>query len=110
MIILLDPYRVTRALLDGGTRYDQEIVDYLKDKNFRTFDMNVVHQEDFKSFNLNSNDYMRRYFIGHYSPAGNHFFAYALKGHVVDWLDPKPVPYRDTQQKIIDFKEYLQGF
>jgi len=45
---------------------------------------------------------------GHYSPAGNHFFAYSLKDRVVDWLDPKPLPYRDTTQQIIDFKGYLQ--
>lgn len=110
MIILLDPYRVTRTLLEGGTRYDQEIVDFLKTNNFRTFDMNVVHQQDFKSINLKPHDYMQRYFIGHYSPAGNQFFAYRLKDHVVGWLNPKPLPYRDTEQKIIEFKDYLQGF
>ncbi len=108
MIILLDPYRVTRALLQGGTRYDQEIVDFLQENQFTVFDMNLVHCEDYKSFNLDVGDYFKRYFIGHYSPAGNHFFAYALKDRVVDWLAPKPLPYGDTAQKIIDFKGYLQ--
>jgi hypothetical protein len=107
MILLLDPYRVTRVLLEGGTRYDQEIVDYLDEKQFTVFDMNRVHCEDFKSFNLSSGDYFKRYFIGHYNPAGNHFFAYSLKDRVVDWMDPKPLPYRDTDQAIIDFKGYL---
>lgn len=110
LVILLDPYRVTRALLEGKPRYDQEIVDYLKQNNFRTFDMNIVHQEDHKSFNLSPSDYMRRYYIGHYSPTGNHFFAFSLKDNVVDWLDPKPLLYRESSQKIIDFKDYLQGF
>ena len=29
MVIIFDPYRVTRPLLQGGKRYDQEIVDFL---------------------------------------------------------------------------------
>jgi hypothetical protein len=107
MVILLDPYRVTRSLLEGRTRYDQEIADFLKENKFTVFDMNLVHCEDYKSFNLGVGDYFKRYFIGHYSPAGNHFFAYALKDAVVDWLDPKPFPYRDTTRMIIDFKGYL---
>jgi hypothetical protein len=110
LVILLDPYRVTRAMLEGKPRYDQEIVDFLQQNKFRTFDMNVVHQEDYKSFNLSPADYMKRYYIGHYSPAGNHFFAFALKDNVVNWLDPKPLPHRQSKQKIIDFKDYLQGF
>lgn len=109
MIILLDPYRVTRALLQGGDRYDQEIVDFLNEEQFTVFDMNLVHREDYKSFKPDVGAYFKRYFIGHYSPAGNHFFAYSLKNRVVDWLDPKPVPYRDTNQRIIDFKGYLPG-
>jgi len=108
MVILFDPYRVTRNLLEGGTRYDREIVDFVRENEFTVFDMNLVHCEDFKSFNLSVGDYFKRYFIGHYNPAGNHFFAYALKDRVVDWLDPKPLPYRDTAQTIIDFKGYLQ--
>ena len=110
MVILLDPYRVTRPLLEGQPRYDQPIVDFLAKENFRVFDMNVVHQQDFKSFNLSHQDYMNRYYIGHYSPAGNHFFAFAIKDQFVDWLDPKPLPYRETKQQIIDFKGYLPGY
>ena len=109
MVILLDPYRVTRALLQGGKRYDREIVEFLQENEFTVFDMNLTHSQDYKNFNLSVDDYFKRYFIGHYSPAGNHFFAYALKDRVVDWLEPKPLPYRDTTQRIIDFREgYLQ--
>jgi hypothetical protein len=101
---------VTRTLLEGGSRYDQEIVDFLEENEFTVFDMNLVHCEDYKSFNLSVGDYFKRYFIGHYNPAGNHFFAYALKDRVVEWLHPKPLPYRDTSQRIIDFKGYLQEY
>jgi hypothetical protein len=110
MIILFDPYRVMRVMLEGGARYDQEIVDFLRENDFTVFDMNLVHCEDFKSFNLSVGDYFKRYFIGHYSPAGNHFFAYSLKDKVADWLDPKPLPYRETTRQIIDFKGYLEKY
>jgi hypothetical protein len=52
-------------------------------------------------------DYMKRYYIGHYSPIGNHFFAYSIKDTIVDWLDPKPITYRSDEQRMIDFEGYL---
>ena len=55
--------------------------------------MNEVHRQDHAAFNLCVEDYKRRYWIGHYGPAGNHFFAYSLKNVVVDWLEPKPRTY-----------------
>jgi hypothetical protein len=109
MIVLFDPSRVTRILLNSGSRYDQEIVDFLKNNGFNFFDMNLVHVEDFKSFNLSVDQYFRRYFIGHYNPAGNHFFAFSICPGIVSWLDPKPVIYKDANQKMIDFNEYLIG-
>jgi hypothetical protein len=99
MILLLCP-RATRQLLDGQLRYEQDIVDYLDAKGFPYFDMNLVHLKDYKSFNLSVEDYMKRYYIGHYSPAGNHFFAYSIKDPIVNWLNPKPITYRDDGQRI----------
>ena len=109
MIVLFDPYKVTRSLIGHKPRYDQEIVDYLQRKNFNYFDMNLVHAADFKNFRLKPEEYFKRYFIGHYSPAGNHFFAFSIKPKIVDWLDPRPITYRPTNQQFIDFKGYLEG-
>ncbi len=110
MVILFDPYNVLRSLLANGTRYDHEIVDYLKTNDFNYFDMNLVHLEDYKAFNLSVTDYYKRYFLGHYNPAGNHFFAYSIKQKVVDWLDPKPITYQNMDQKMTDFKGYLDSY
>ena len=107
MVVLFDP-SVMRELVERGTRHDQEIVDFLQGSKIRTFDMNVVHVEDYKSFDLSFGDYRKRYFIGHYSPPGNHFFAYSIKNTVVDWLDPKPITYQDRKQKMISFEGYLE--
>ena len=93
-----------RQLISKESRYDQEIAEYLRRQGHRVFDMNPVHEEDFRKFDLSLDDYVDRYFIGHYSPAGNHFFAHAIKDAFVDWLDPKPNTYREDEQAGIDFR------
>lgn len=108
MLCMLCP-TATRQLLNQQPRYDQEIADDLAKSTNPFFDMNLVHQEDFKAFNLAVEDYMKRYFIGHYSPAGNHFFAFSIKDTIVQWLEPKPITYQDDQSKMIDFEGYLPG-
>ena len=106
--MLFDPSRVLRPLVEGKARYDQTIVDFLRKEQFRYFDMNLVHVEDYKNFSIPFDQYRKRYFIGHYSPAGNHFFASAIKSTVVDWLDPKPITYQNQEDRWITFEEYLQ--
>ena len=110
MVIIFDPYGVTRPLMQGTDRYDREIVDFLNVNGFNYIDMNLLHVEDFKSFNLSVNDYFKRYFIGHYNPAGNHFFAYSIKDRIVKWLEPKPITYEDADRRMTDFKDYLQDY
>jgi hypothetical protein len=106
LVVLFDPYGVLPQLIETGTRRDQEIVDFLSGGDFKVFDTNVVHAEDFRHFDLPLEDYLKRYFIGHYSPAGNHFFAYAIRGPVVEMLDPKPLPYQ-PEGHAVDFGGYL---
>lgn len=107
MVVLFDPYKAMKQLIANGKRYDQEVVDFLEENNFLYFDMNLVHVRDYKCFKLPLDAYMKRYFIGHYSPAGNHFFAYSVKNEIVKWLNPMPVTYRNNKQKMIHFKSYL---
>jgi hypothetical protein len=108
LVVLFDPGRVLPQLVGGRARYDQEIVDFLQENGFTYFDMNVVHVEDFKCFRLTYEQYRQRYFIGHYNPSGNHFFAYSIKNKVVEWLDPKPIPYQKLDPQSVDFTGYLQ--
>lgn len=106
LVVLLCPTAMWE-LLSGKPRYDQVIPDYLTEQGYHYFDMNLVHQRDYQSFNISIEDYLKRYFIGHYSPAGNHFFAYSIKDTIVKWLDPKPITYRDDGSRLIDFEGYL---
>ena len=107
LVVMFDPYRVMAEMQRGGTRYDQEIVDYLQAGKFNYFDMNEVHLRDFQNYKLPYEDYLKLYFIGHYNPRGNHFFAYSLKDTVVNWLDPKPISYRNPDPQSVDFQGYL---
>jgi hypothetical protein len=106
LIVLFDPSRVMAEIRRGGTRYDQDLVTYLAREKFNTFDMNEVQLRDFEKYKISYNDYLKQYFIGHYNPRGNHFFAYAIKDKVVEWLDPKPITYRKGDRQAIDFKDY----
>ena len=106
LVILFDPGRVLPEMRQTGKRYDQQIVDYLTRDGFDFFDMNEVHLLDFQNYKLSFADYMKIYFIGHYNPRGNHFFAYSIKNKVVEWLDPKPITYQKRDPETVDFKEY----
>jgi hypothetical protein len=101
MFLLFDPTRSVRSLLEDGTRYDQLVVDHLRDTGAEFFDMTQVHVEDIQSCGGTYEKFRKRFLVGgfgHYSPVGNHFFAFALKDHLVRWLDPKPSPYLDAKE------------
>ena len=81
-----------------GVRRDQEILDHLSASGLPVFDMNDVHQREYGPASGPYHEYISRYTVGgggHYTPSGNHFFAYALKDRLLGLLDPKPLPYRD---------------
>ena len=80
------------------------LLQWLKERNIPSFDIFDAHVADFAQFKISSADYIKRLFIGHYSPAGNNFFAASIKKTVVDWLDPKPTAYREGGT-IIDFQD-----
>jgi hypothetical protein len=109
LVVLFDPSRALEAMRQGKRRYDQEIVDYLAAGGYNVFDMNEIHLRDYRRSQMPYGDYMKQYFIGHYNPRGNHFFAYSIKQKVVDWLDPRPITYRQSDPDSVDFRGYLPG-
>lgn len=109
LFVLFCP-KALRELLSQGSRYDQTLVDYFRESGVEWFDMTPVHVADYTAFRCGIDAYFRRYFIGHYSPAGNHFFAFAIKDRIVNWLDPRPVTYLETTDRIVRFHGYLRGW
>jgi hypothetical protein len=99
----------TRAMLracEGGPKLatDLALLQWFKERGIPTVDAFDAHVADFAQFRIPAGDYIKRLYIGHYSPAGNQFFAFALKKAVVDWLEPKPIAYQPSGT-IIDFQD-----
>jgi len=82
------------AELKGAPRFDRTFLDWLKDKPYPVIDMRDAFAADYKNFKTDINTYLKRYYIGHHTPAGNFFAAYAIKNRIVTWLNPPPSPYR----------------
>ncbi len=80
--------------LTEQTRFDQPFVDFLRARKLPVVDLLEAHAADFAAFKLSPADYVKRYYIGHYSPAGNHFEAFAIKDQLVEMLSPKPIAYQ----------------
>ena len=105
-----DVANACKADADGRQGYagchGQRFRDFLAGSGVLVVDSMSAHVEEFRTFTLSPHDYINRYYIGHYSPTGNHFFAYAVKDALVEWLDPKPITYRDDSD-LVRFEDYL---
>ncbi len=80
--------------INEKTRFDNEIIDFMRRINLFYVDLMEEHTKDFLQYRLDIKDYINKYFIGHYNPRGNFFCAYAIKDKMIEILDPKPFPYR----------------
>jgi len=94
LVVLSYSRKSVRSYLKGEKPFDQRLLDYLKEHNYPFLDLREAHLAEFKGFKLDEDTYLDRYYIGHYAPAGNFFFATALKNRVADWLKPSSPSYR----------------
>lgn len=95
--------------IDHVDWHPQEFRDHLASLGIPCVDSLPAHVAEFDTFRLSAKDYVDRYYIGHYNPRGNHFFAYALKDAIRDWLSPPPPAYRAEAERLIRFEGYLPG-
>ncbi|MCC6491137.1 MAG: SGNH/GDSL hydrolase family protein [Candidatus Hydrogenedentes bacterium] len=93
LYVLSYPAKRIAQRLNEGTRWDQPFVDFLREKALPVVDLMEAHTADYAQFSISVEEYLKRYWIGHYNPLGNHFTAFALKNNLVEMLDPKPAPY-----------------
>lgn len=90
------------AYLRDGSRPDEAILKFLKARKIPYIDALKKAGEEYKAYRLSIPKFLERFYIaragaqvfGHYSPAGNFWFAHAVRQDLVDWLDPKPPAYR----------------
>ncbi len=117
LILLSYPEASIREICEGKSRDAEDYLDWhpralrehIAGLGLPCLDILPKHVEEFKTFRLSPKEYVGRYYIGHYNPRGNHFFAYAIKDALVDWLDPKPPAYRGDEEPLIRFRGYLPG-
>ena len=91
-----------QKIIKKNERFDDEFLDYLKRNNFLFVDCLAKAAEDYRIHKLSLNKYLSQYYVGragaqvfgHYNPAGNFWFASAIKREIIDWLNPKPPAYR----------------
>ena len=95
MLILSFSKENIAAALTGEPAFDRNFTNWLKDKPYPVIDMRDYFGADFKHSEQNVQGYLRKYYNGHHTPAGNFFTAWAIKSKVVTWLDPKPLPYQN---------------
>jgi hypothetical protein len=82
------------ACLSGEPRFDQSFVDWLKGKPYPVIDMRDVFAADYRKYKIDVDQYLAPFYNGHHTPRGNFFTAWAIKDRVIQWLNPKPLPYR----------------
>ena len=79
-----------RQFIEKGVRFDQALIDFLKEARLPFVDLMQAHAAAAVRFKGTPEEVLSRYFIGHYNPLGNHFCAFAMKDPLVGLLDPKP--------------------
>lgn len=94
---------------DNTDWHPQYFKDHLEERGILLVDSLPAHVAEYDTFKLSAKQYVDRYYIGHYNPQGNHFFAYANKESIRSWLSPQPPAYRNDQEPLIRFKGYLPG-
>jgi hypothetical protein len=82
-----------KRFIAHGQRFDASLVDFLNQRRLPHVDLLAAHAADFQKSSTDVDAYLARHFIGHYSPRGNFFCAYAIKDKLVSMLDPKPPAY-----------------
>lgn len=97
LVLLSYSERDVISSCNGQPRFDQTLIDYLNEGGIAYVDTLMKHVNEFQSFACSPEDYVKRYYYhGHYNPAGNHFFAFAVKDEMMEWLDPMPPAYDKT--------------
>jgi len=94
MLILSHRYDHIVDALQNKQPFDKSFLHWLKDKPYPVIDMRQKFIDEYKRVNIDIHTFLQRYYIGHHTPYGNFFTAWALKNHIKDLLNPAPLPYR----------------
>ena len=95
LYVLSHTERHLARALEDGSRSDLPFVEFLRERGLPHVDLMDRHIADHAKFSIGVQEYLSRYYIGHYNPMGNHFTAFAIKDELVELLESKPPAYND---------------
>jgi hypothetical protein len=95
LVLLSYPGNTVADACAGKPRPDAEFRMQLDHLGIAYVDSLAAHVADFAAYSITPHAYVDRHYVGggHYSPAGNHSFAFAVKPAFLRWLQPKPPSY-----------------
>lgn len=94
MILLSFGRRRMKEALSAQPLFDQTLLDRLAGKPYPVIDLRHAFAEAYRSYQGGLDAFLAPYYIGHHTPRGNYFTAWAIKDDLVKWLDPSPLPYQ----------------
>ena len=98
LVLLSYPAEEVARVCTGQQRTDDAFARELDDLGIDYVDGLQAHLTDYQDFALLPAHYVDRYYYGHYTPAGNHFFAMSVaRPALIDWLNPRPPAYRSSE-------------
>ena len=93
LLLLSYPGGTVADACRGRRRSDEQFVQQLEEAGIDYLDSLAAHVADYGDFSASPDDYVDRLYNGHYTPAGNHCFAFMIKPDIVRWLQPAPPAY-----------------
>ncbi len=91
----------------GKPRNDSVLFDGLQSCGLPFVDGLEIHKKDYENFSCSPADYAKRFYVGHYAPQGNFFYASALKNTLVELLNPKPASYESDLKSSLGVEKQL---
>jgi hypothetical protein len=85
--------------LRGEPGFDETFATWIKKRTYPVIDTRDVFRKDYESRTVagqkaDVQQYLRAHYIGHHTPLGHFAMAKGIKDQIVNWLDPRPLPYR----------------
>ncbi len=94
LFVLSYPDRYVRERIDHHERWDEEFVNFLKATGLPVVDLSDEHLNDYReSYRCSPEQYLARFYSGHYNPMGNHFQAIAIRESLLSLLRPRAPTY-----------------
>ncbi len=93
LFMLTYPQSDIERTVRSGRRFDQSIVVHLQKRGLPFVDL-LSAFEAARGDHTSVEKFLEPYYVGHHSPLGNAFIAYAIKDRLVELMNPKPRPYR----------------